>query len=122
MRDHNDIDKAIQIFKKKKADSVIGMSEAPFPISWNKLVKKNKIHNFNKDFDSISNRQKHTKTYIPNGSIFILKEKKLRKYREYYFKNTFAYIMPQKKSVDIDNYFDFKIAQFLIENKKKSNE
>jgi N-acylneuraminate cytidylyltransferase/CMP-N,N'-diacetyllegionaminic acid synthase len=122
LRDHNDIDKAIQIFKKKKADSVIGMSEAPFPISWNKLVKKNKIHNFNKDFDSISNRQKHTKTYIPNGSIFILKEKKLRKYREYYFKNTFAYIMPQKKSVDIDNYFDFKIAQFLIENKKKSNE
>jgi CMP-N,N'-diacetyllegionaminic acid synthase len=119
LRDHNDIDKAIQIFKKKKADSVIGMCEAPFPISWNKLVKKNKIKNFNKDFDSISNRQKHTKTYIPNGSIFILKEKKLRKYREYYFKNTFAYIMPQKKSVDIDNYFDFKIAQFLIENKKK---
>lgn len=115
LRDSKDIDKSIKIFNRYSADSVIGMTEAPYPLSWNKIIKNNKIRSFNKKFDTVSNRQIHSKTYIPNGSIFILNKEKLKKKRNYYFKNTYAYVMPQNKSIDIDNYFDFKIAKFLLE-------
>ena len=44
LRDFKDIDNAINLFKRKKADSVISMTEANYPIHWNKLLKRdNKI-------------------------------------------------------------------------------
>ena len=43
----------------------------------------------------------------------------LKKTRRYYHKNTFAYLMPHEKSVDIDNKLDFEIAAKLF---KKNNE
>jgi N-acylneuraminate cytidylyltransferase/CMP-N,N'-diacetyllegionaminic acid synthase len=114
LRDFKDIDNAINLFKRKKADSVISMTEANYPIHWNKLLKRdNKIYPYSKYFDAISNRQVYEKTFIPNGAIYIFNYKKLTKSRNYYFKKTYAYLMPKEKSVDIDDIFDFKLAESL---------
>lgn len=114
LRNYTDIDNAINLFKRKKADSVISMTEASYPIQWNKLLKKSgRIFSYSKSFDTISNRQIYNKTFIPNGAIYIFNYKKLIKDRNYYFKKTYAYLMPKEKSVDIDNIFDFKFAELL---------
>ena len=41
----------------------------------------------------------------------------LKKFHTYYFKKTFAHIMPKERSLDIDTEFDFKIAEYLMLNR-----
>ena len=118
LRSSKDIDKAIKLFFKRKAASVISMTEAYYPIDWNHLVKKDKkIQPYSKKFNAVINRQNLEKTFIPNGSIYVFDYKILKKTRKYYHKNSFAYIMPNEKSIDIDDKEDFEIAKYLIKKK-----
>jgi CMP-N,N'-diacetyllegionaminic acid synthase len=115
LRDAADIDNSINLFRRKKAQSVISMTEAFYPIEWNHTVSLEKrVKAYSKDFDAVTNRQKLKKTFIPNGAIFIFNYQLLKKTRKYYHKNTFAYIMPKDKSIDIDDIYDFKLAEFII--------
>lgn len=118
LRDAVDIDNSINLFRKKKAQSVISMTEAFYPIEWNHIISPDKrVKAYSKNFDAVSNRQKLNKTFIPNGAIFIFKYHLLKKTRRYYHKNTFAYIMPNDRSIDIDDIYDFKLAEFALTKK-----
>jgi CMP-N-acetylneuraminic acid synthetase len=120
LRDDIDIDNAIALFKKKKADSVISMKESETPLDWSKTVDRDfLIKKHNKFFKSNFNRQYYKKTFVPNGAIYIFNSKKLLKYKDYYFKKTYAYLMSKKKSIDINDIIDFKIAEFVKKNIKK---
>jgi N-acylneuraminate cytidylyltransferase/CMP-N,N'-diacetyllegionaminic acid synthase len=119
LRNSVDIDNAINLFKNKKADSVISMKELECPLAWSKKISENYlIKSSNKFFKSNFNRQYYQKTFVPNGAIYIFNSQKLLKYKSYYFKKTYAYLMSKKKSIDINDIIDFKIAEFL---KKKNN-
>ena len=61
------------------------------------------------------------KAYQPNGAIFIARPKDLNQNKLFYSENTIPYIMPLEKSVDIDDEFDFMIAEFLIQRHQKKN-
>ena len=79
------------------------------------LLKINKSNKIKKIFNEKNNynRQGTIESYIPNGSIYIFNYKKLLKNKSFYSNNTSAYIMPEERSVDIDNINDFKYAEFL---------
>jgi N-acylneuraminate cytidylyltransferase/CMP-N,N'-diacetyllegionaminic acid synthase len=120
LRTANDIDKAIKIFKKKKADSLISVKAASYPIGWNNVIATNgKLKPLNSNLDVVDNRQKLKKTFINNGAVFIFKHSLLKKNRKYILKNTYPYVMSEKSSIDIDNELDFQIAKMLIEKNKK---
>jgi len=120
LRSYRDIDNAIKLFLKKKADSVISMTEAYYPIDWNHYINKDKrVKAFNSNLDAVSNRQNLKKTFIPNGSIYVFNYDVLKKTRKYYHKNTYAYLMPFKKSIDIDNKLDFELAEKRLKGKLK---
>lgn len=119
LRESQDIDNAIKLFFKKKADTVISMTKSYYPIEWNHYVNDSKkVRAVNKKFNAVTNRQNLKPTYIPNGSIYVFKYDTLKKTRQYYTKKTYAYIMPFEKSVDIDDVFDFELAKKLL---KKDN-
>ena len=116
LRSSKDIDKAIDIFLKKKADSVISVTEAHYPIDWNLKIKKNYLlKKFDNKFKNIKNRQKLKPTIIPNGGIYIFKKAMIMKQRDYYSKKTFGYLMPKKRSIDIDDYIDFFLAKSIFD-------
>ena len=120
LRSYRDIDNAIKLFIKKKADSVISMTEAYYPIDWNHYINKDKrVKAFNSNLDAVSNRQNLKKTFIPNGSIYVFNYDILKKTRKYYHKKTYAYLMPLKKSIDIDNKLDFELAEKHLKGKLK---
>jgi radical SAM superfamily enzyme YgiQ (UPF0313 family) len=52
-----------------------------------------------------------------NGAIYMGRWKIFYKNKDYYNQNTYAYILPQERSLDIDSYFDLKIAKFLLKNR-----
>jgi CMP-N,N'-diacetyllegionaminic acid synthase len=119
LRDPEDIDNAIKIFKNKKADSVISVVEAPVPIQWSLYIDDKKmLKNYLKKFNKLKNRQQEKKkTYVPNGSVNVFCTKILREKRQYFTNKTYPYLMPRERSVDIDDLYDFKWAEYLY-NKK----
>jgi CMP-N,N'-diacetyllegionaminic acid synthase len=115
LRVMNDIDEAIDLFQRKDADSVVSFTEEYHPIKWHKyLTKEGRFENI---FDeSLLNRQEYKSSYFPNGAIYVFNYK-LIKHNLYYSDNSYAYIMPRHRSVDIDTLEDFQYAEFLIGQK-----
>ena len=111
LRLSQDIDNAYTIFTEKGADSVISYTEASHPLAWHKIVEEDGSFS-NIMEDKLLNRQATQKTFYPNGAVFIFKTSLIRK-RQYYSENSFAYIMPRNRSVDIDTIDDFKYAEYL---------
>ncbi len=118
LRNSNDIDNAIKLFKSKNADSVISFTNAPHPLSWYKFVDQdNKISPvFNEE---IKNRQDEKEAFYPNGAIYVFNYEFLRKKRYYFSSNSYAYIIPMNRSVDIDTIDDFKYAEYLMKQRKR---
>lgn len=111
----DDIDSAIELFYKKRAESVISVTKLKHPIQWMVRINKNKTlySFFDKDLLE-KNRQEFSKVYIPNGAIYILKYSLIKEKHTYYSARTYAYIMPPERSIDIDNSLDFEIAELLL--------
>lgn len=113
LRNSADIDAAIELFRSKDADSVISYCEEHHPISWHKHMQEDgRLENI--FADSIKNRQDIKPSYYPNGAIFIFKYE-LIKLGNYYSHNSYAFLMPRSRSVDIDTLDDFEYAQFLMD-------
>jgi len=115
LREVEDIDGAIELFRAKNADSVVGYTIEDHPISWHKYI--NKDLTFTNIFEeNLKNRQEVRETYYPNGAIFIFKYDIIKE-KKYYTKNSYAYIMPKSRSVDIDTIDDFLYAEFLLKRR-----
>lgn len=115
LRTSEDIDSAIELFYKKNADAVISYYEAPHPPIWAKKIDENGLIQNYFEFDSsLKNRQEIDKAYMPNGAIYIFKYNILKEKHTYYTENTYPYLMPAERSIDIDTLLDFKIAEFLM--------
>lgn len=112
LRSVKDIDSAVELFKNKKADSVVSYTKEDHPVQWHKYLTEDK--KFENIFeDKLLNRQEFRPSYYPNGAIYIFKYDLLRS-GKYYGEETFAYIMPKTRSVDIDTMDDFRYAEFLM--------
>jgi len=115
LRLSEDINNAVQIFNSKLADSVISVTESPVPIDWYRRIKHSGVVcDYLPDSDAVINRQALEKTYIPNGAIYVFRTEILKATRQYYTEQTYPYIMPRERSVDIDNLLDFEWAELLL--------
>ncbi|WP_026838094.1 cytidylyltransferase domain-containing protein [Gillisia sp. JM1] len=115
-RTANHIDQAIDLYKNKKADSVIGYCPEHHPIIWHKYIAESgKIESILEG--TIRNRQEEKPSYFPNGAIYIFKREIIEQ-GIYHTDNTYAFIMNRKDSVDIDTIEDFEYANFLIAKNK----
>jgi len=88
-------------------------------IVFNKLLEflnndKNEILNISTK--KHTNRQNYPKSYVPNGAIYIANYDFLKKEKTFFGTKSFAYIMPKKRSIDIDSIDDFLYADFLLKN------
>ncbi|MEL6255797.1 MAG: acylneuraminate cytidylyltransferase family protein [Bacteroidota bacterium] len=118
LRTANDIDEAVELFKEKKADSVISYVEEAHPIGWHKYVNdEGKLEEVQIQ-NQLLNRQAHRKSYYPNGSIYVFSYE-LIKSGKYFSDNSYAYIMDRFRSVDVDVQDDFDYAEFLLMKKQK---
>ena len=53
--------------------------------------------------------------YQLNGAIYLADTNYLHECNGFLGRDTFAYKMPQSRSVDIDSSMDFKLAQLLLD-------
>ena len=117
LRASKDIKNVLKLIRQKKADAIISVCQVeqssvlsnylPDNLSMKKFIDKKYIG---------ARSQSLPVSYKINGSIFIYKVDKLLKIGTSPFFNskTYAYIMPQERSIDIDTQIDFELAQLLI--------
>jgi N-acylneuraminate cytidylyltransferase/CMP-N,N'-diacetyllegionaminic acid synthase len=112
------IDAAIELYYAKAAYSVISMTGAK-PYVWSHAVHADGRVEKIFDANETDNRQVHSKTYMPNGSIYIFNHDKLLASQQYYTADTYAYLMPGIASVDIDDQDDFFLADLILGARQK---
>lgn len=113
LRTFKHIKESLALFFNKEADTVTSVCETPHPIFWcNTLNDDLSMKNFIKPKYN-KPRQMLPKSYTLNGAIYIIKTCKLKN-ANFNGNKSFAYIMPQEDSVDIDSDLDFKVAECMM--------
>lgn len=114
LRDEKDICEAFRIFYQKDADAVISVCELEHSIQiCNTLGEDGSMNGFI-DSNKIGPRQKLETHYRINGAIYIQKTELLMGKQNLYNEKSYAYVMDKVHSVDIDDIFDFKIAEMVM--------
>lgn len=114
LRTSDDIIKAYDLFKIKKAYSVVSMTELEYPIDWcGKIGADLSIDGF-VGRDDISQRQTKPVYYRPNGAIYIADIQEFLKDQFLYRKRGYAYLMPKERSVDIDTEYEFNYVEYFM--------
>ena len=120
LRNNSHIDEAFELLIKTNAAAIISVVEMDHSPLWsNTLPKDMSMVNFLKNEVLYKRSQDLVKYYRLNGAIYICKSEKLLDEKSFFLKeNIYAYKMDRESSIDIDNGFDFSIAEFLISRKK----
>lgn len=116
MRDAEDIKNAYKLLEEKDADAVISVCELEHSIQiCNTLGENGSMYQFI-DSNKVGARQLGEKFYRLNGAIYIQKTSMLMSGENLYNENSYAYVMDKIHSIDIDDAFDFRMAQMVLED------
>ena len=114
LRTAEDISKAYSLYRGKADFAVVSVCEAEHSPLWcGHLPENQEFINFI-DAESMKQRQAGGKFYRLNGAIYIVDIKKFREDHFLYQRGSYAYIMRQDRSVDIDTEIDFLISEVII--------
>ena len=114
LRTSEDIEASINLFLESDCDSLVSVCELDhrsllnFSLEDGFLVQNNNEALFN------SRRQDIPTYYSLNGAIYITTPEFIRKNKSFYSDKTIPHVMSKEKSIDIDTSFDFKLAEFLL--------
>lgn len=112
LRQASEIVEGYQLFEKKEANSVISVCEVEHsPLLCNVLDDNLSMKNFVNKEVYLKPRQQLPVYYRINGAMYIIRIKAVTDIFDLYDERCYAYIMSQKKSVDIDTELDFGIAE-----------
>ncbi len=118
LRTANDIIAAYELYRTKASFAVVSVCEAEHSPLWcGNLPENNELDSFLNP-NSLKRRQDGKKFYRLNGAIYIVDIKRFSTDKYLYQKGSFAYIMEQNKSVDIDTELDFGFAELILSKLK----
>ena len=117
LRNEKHIDEALNLFFKKKYDSVFSGHKAHIFL-WRK--KNDLVHPMNYNPRKRPRRQDDLGEFLENGAIYITKLKLFKKNNCRISGKTGIYVMPKEFSIDIDNKLDLFLASEILKrfNKK----
>ncbi len=119
LRRSADIDGAIELLFARKAQTVVSVCEAEHhPYGANTLPADGSMRDFLRPEVMNKNRQELPKFYRINGAIYLACCDYLRTCKTLFGSGTYAYVMPQERSIDIDTQLDFEFAEHLLKTKK----
>ena len=115
IREKEDFDKAIKLFKKKKFESLFSANKTNDTNLWH--FKKSKILS-NYNFKKRKMRQDIDQKYLENGSFYIFDKKKFLKKKCRLFGKIGMYLMKKINSFQIDDMEDVELINTILQNKK----
>ena len=118
LRTSLDIDQAIEMLIDRETNSVVSVCQTQHSPLWcNTLPESGIMDNFmSKSLEG--KRSQDLETYYRlNGAIYIVKISEFIKEKSLMPNNTYAYVMDQFNSIDIDTLYDFICAEAIMKNR-----
>ncbi len=108
-----DIDGAVENLIMTGADSAF--SATPFHyFLWRSRTGTSEAEEINHDRSTRLLRQEREPQFLENGAIYVMKSEGFKKARHRFFGRTSMYVMPNDRSLEIDEPLDLEIAEFLL--------
>jgi CMP-N,N'-diacetyllegionaminic acid synthase len=120
LRRKDDIEAAIEIYLENSADSLQSVSPSLVHPYLLRTIQNNSLSPFLKQTDPNLRRQDLDEVYQLNGAIYIVKRDLLLNQDTIVGSNNVGYVMPKERSVDIDDMFDFYLAESLMKHELNS--
>ena len=115
LRITEDIDKAIEFLFLKEAKAIVSVCEVDHHPLWaNTLPEDGCIKDFIRKEIINKNRQELPVFYRLNGAIYLAYCDYIKEQESFFGENTFAYIMPRERSIDIDSEKDLKLTEVIM--------
>jgi N-acylneuraminate cytidylyltransferase/CMP-N,N'-diacetyllegionaminic acid synthase len=121
LRSTEDINNCLTKVNFSGGTSIVSVVESPAHPNWTYMLSDEKTlipyvaH-------SATRRQDLLPVFTLNGAIYLADVKFIRENKSFLGSETFAYLMPQERSVDIDNYFDWRIAEMLLSDRQRKTQ
>ncbi|CDU11024.1 acylneuraminate cytidylyltransferase family protein [Vibrio coralliirubri] len=115
LRTAQHIDEALELFCDKSAFSVVSVTPCEHPPLWsNTLPDDYSMENFLRP-EALKRSQDLGEFYRLNGAVYIFDTHKLKEFGKICYTNkSYAYVMDNYVSIDIDNKIDFELAEFFM--------
>ena len=115
-----DIDNSIEIYDKKKPDSVVSVQEANqfHPILMKKIENGLLKPIWKEEEEGVPRQLYSPKAYMRNGAVYVLSRNNIINDNFYGIK-IIPYIMPVERSVCIDDIIDWNVAESMLKKKEK---
>ena len=118
---YKDLDNALELLEKTKADTLLGVKEVEvnrcFIHSLDENGRMSKFYDVIKDMKSVR-RQDQLTEYTMNGCMYIAKWDYFEKNKLFHSTNCMPYIMSGETSIEIDTMWDYKLASWLVETEQ----
>jgi CMP-N,N'-diacetyllegionaminic acid synthase len=114
MRTPADIDAIVELALVQRATSAVSVCETKGPINWNYTIQEDGKLRPLLEGKKVHRRQDAQLTYSLNGALYYFEVPWILESKTFIDNETWPYIMPQERSIDIDSEFDWKIAEFLL--------
>lgn len=115
LRTAEDIKAAYSQMAIKKANAIVSLCEVDHsPLQCNTLPPDQSLASFIPDSAKNKRRQDLGVYYRFNGSIYLSRVDSFMATGDIYADRCYGYIMDKQSSVDIDDLFDFKLAEALL--------
>jgi CMP-N,N'-diacetyllegionaminic acid synthase len=116
LRSVEDIINSYNQFKENDNDNLITAMPSRRSPYFNLVEqdKDGKVYLSKKLDSAVVRRQDAPKSYDMNASIYIWKRKIILNEYSLFLENTGLYVMPEERSIDIDNELDFEFVEFLM--------
>ena len=122
LRTAQHIDEAIELCLERDADSVVALCKTKHHPYWLKVLDADgRIHHIMQiDRHKYHQKQAMPPVYASNSSIFVVRGCVLRERWGFYTDRSYGYLMDASVSIDIDDEWDFHLAELLLQSRKSS--
>jgi len=118
----DDIKESVEMLLNNKADSVATFSKTEIPPTRLWKIEGDMPQPLIPGSDPFLPRQQQKTGYALNGLVYVLRVSMLEKFpkaNSFLLGKKMAHITPIERAIDIDNEFDFNLAEFFINQNKK---
>ena len=118
LRTAEDIQAAIQLARERQADTVVSVCHVGQHPYWMKRVTEyGKLADFLSLEQDYTRRQDLPAAYALNGAIYLARREVLLTRQSFYTGRTYAYVMPEERSLDVDTPWHLHIADLILKDR-----
>jgi CMP-N,N'-diacetyllegionaminic acid synthase len=120
LRTATDIRESIKLALAKHADSVVSVCETHQHPLWMKRVnEEGRLVDLYPQLSAPTRRQDLSPVFALNGAIYLALRTFLLSERTFISDRTYAYVMPENRSLDVDTPWDLYLANLILNDRER---